>query len=576
MNMEVNFLYTKQRKQFGRHAVFKDKQAEILESIMPSKELDEDYVVKNPSACDIQAVPEYSEHEVNTERFEFTSTGMHHREGGWPKEIDAGEPEQCERYRKKVQKDEDFIRSLNSLSDVIEYGIKQNVTIDIYQEYFSMPRPDLSSEPPSARTLTVFRDPCQTKRSAVWISWDGPKRVAIAYSVMQFQQAPEGMSPNSYVWDVNNPNYPQTEIVPSSPLCCLEFSPKDGNILVGGSYNGLVAYWDLRRGNTPVDTSPIEKSHRDPVYDIAWLQSKTGTECTSISTDGQVFWWDIRKLGEPTESMSLDLKGDGVVLGGVSLLYDVAGGPTKFMVGTEQGLVLSCNRKSKTPQDRIGAIYTGHHGPIYALERHPFFPKYFMTIGDWTARIWMEDLKTPIMATRYLNAYLTDGCWSPTRPGVFFTTKMDGTLDIWDYAYKQNDPTLVLQVCDEHLGLQSLRVQEQGKLVAAGSTDGTVTLIELCDSLCTPQANEKQAINQMLERETKREKNLEARAKEMRLKAKKDGGEGGAKHKSGQSAADAAVKEAEAEFWAVVNADGDKKAPESKKEAAGDAPAPAE
>ena len=52
--------------------------------------------------------------------------------------------------------------------------------------------------------------------------------------------------------------------------------------------------------------SPIEHSHRDPAYKTIWLQSKTGTECFSASTDGQVLWWDIRKLGEPAEVLYLD------------------------------------------------------------------------------------------------------------------------------------------------------------------------------------------------------------------------------------------------------------------------------
>lgn len=43
-------------------------------------------------------------------------------------------------------------------------------------------------------------------------------------------------------------------------------------------------------------------------------------------------------------------------------------------------------------------------------------------------------------------SYMTDGCWSPTRPAVFFTTKMNGTLDVWDYLFKQNEPTLTIQV----------------------------------------------------------------------------------------------------------------------------------
>jgi dynein intermediate chain 2, axonemal len=123
-----------------------------------------------------------------------------------------------------------------------------------------------------------------------------------------------------------------------------------------------------------------------------------------------------------------------------------------------------------------------HHGPIYSIQRNPAHNKYFMTVGDWTARIWVEDLKTPIMTTKYHSAYLTSGCWSvsqsvshafvigwsvgagskerpfadgarwptlvayacvcvcvfrsPTRAGVFFVTRMDGVVDVWDYYYR--------------------------------------------------------------------------------------------------------------------------------------------
>jgi dynein intermediate chain 2, axonemal len=63
----------------------------------------------------------------------------------------------------------------------------------------------------------------------------------------------------------------------------------------------VAAVWDLRRGMRPVELSTIEKSHRDPVFKTRFLQSKTGTECFSCSTDGQVLWWDIRNMAEPTE-----------------------------------------------------------------------------------------------------------------------------------------------------------------------------------------------------------------------------------------------------------------------------------
>ena len=44
---------------------------------------------------------------------------------------------------------------------------------------------------------------------------------------------------------------------------------------------------------------------RDPVYDFSWLQGKTGTEAMTVSTDGQVLWWDTRRLGQPLEDLTL-------------------------------------------------------------------------------------------------------------------------------------------------------------------------------------------------------------------------------------------------------------------------------
>lgn len=50
------------------------------------------------------------------------------------------------------------------------------------------------------------------------------------------------------------------------------------------------------------------------------------------------------------------------------------------------------------------------------------------------------------MMTKYHSNYLVGGSWSPVRPGVFFLSKMDGTVDVWDYLFKQNEPVLTLQV----------------------------------------------------------------------------------------------------------------------------------
>ena len=60
----------------------------------------------------------------------------------------------------------------------------------------------------------------------------------------------------------------------------------------------------------------------------------------------------------------------------------------------------------------ISLSIAGHHGPVYALQRNPFFSKNFLSVGDWTARIWSEDIReSSIMWTKYHEHYLTDGCW---------------------------------------------------------------------------------------------------------------------------------------------------------------------
>lgn len=59
-----------------------------------------------------------------------------------------------------------------------------------------------------------------------------------------------------------------------------------------------------------------------------------------------MMWWDTRRLGEPTDTLQLatDSKGGGMVLGGSSMEYNQEAGPTKYLVGTEQGIVLQVNQ----------------------------------------------------------------------------------------------------------------------------------------------------------------------------------------------------------------------------------------
>merc|ERR1711871_981794 len=339
---------------------------------------------------------------------------------------------------------------------------------------------------------------------------------------------------------------------------------KTPETLVGGSYNGLISFFDLRKSSKqPFETSVVENSHHDPVYDVFWISSKTGDLCASVSTDGQMLWWDTRRLCEPTQRLQLNI-GNDTVLGGSSMDYNTEAGPTKYLVGTEQGAVLSINLRNKK-DNGITCHDMGagkHHGPIYSIQRNPVHTKYFLTVGDWTARVWSEDLSTPIMSTKYHPSYLTSACWSPTRTGVFYTTRMDGVVDVWDFFYSQNDVACSHKVGD--VALSSISVQSQGRLVAVGDANGTVSLLEMCNSLAEPQSSEKQAIGGVFEREQNREKNLEMRAKEIRKRnakyEKEKQKEAEAKAGGKDDKMEETLRQVDAEFLAMIKAVEDKEA----------------
>uniref|UniRef100_A0A8C4T7K8 Dynein intermediate chain 2, axonemal-like n=1 Tax=Erpetoichthys calabaricus TaxID=27687 RepID=A0A8C4T7K8_ERPCA len=553
--MEITYVYTKKRSEFGSQCNFTDRPVELLVDILPDPTVAASFIQRDLCNMPVQCVQQMSEHEINTERLETETEGVNHVEGGWPKDVNPQEQEQTTRFRKKVEKEESYIASLTILGSLMEHCIKQNNAINIYEEYYEEEEEvqESTEEPPTAKTLHVLKDPNDIKRTATSLSWhpDGGRKLAVSYCCLEFQRASKDMSFHSYIWNLEKPNKPQMTLKPSSPIVCLDYNPKDFHVLAGGCYNGQVAYWDTRKGSQPVEMSIIEQSHRDPVYKVIWLQSKTGTDCFSASTDGQVLWWDIRKLSEPTERLILDISKKGTLdgaAGATSLEFETTM-PTKFMVGTENGMVIACNRKGKTPAEKISSTFCGHHGPVYALRRNPFYPKNFLSVADWIARIWSEDTKESSIM------------WTSV-----FTTKMDGTLDVWDLLLKQKEPTLSVKVCDE--ALYSLRVQDNGHILACGSQLGTATLLEISSGLCSLQRNEKALANEMFERESKREKILEARRRELRLKERgrsDQGKEEEPKEAEPQESTEDLVARAEKEFFQAIESERKKREQEQQK-----------
>jgi hypothetical protein len=62
--MDIQYIYTKKRFEFGRQCLFVDEGPKLMENIMPNKELLNEYIFKNPVSRSTQCSNILAEHEV--------------------------------------------------------------------------------------------------------------------------------------------------------------------------------------------------------------------------------------------------------------------------------------------------------------------------------------------------------------------------------------------------------------------------------------------------------------------------------------------------------------------------------
>lgn len=68
-----------------------------------------------------QCSPIQAEHYVNTTRADYSNAGVNHVEGGWPKEVNINDEEQTKRYRRKVEREENFNHTIIHLGKVFYF-----------------------------------------------------------------------------------------------------------------------------------------------------------------------------------------------------------------------------------------------------------------------------------------------------------------------------------------------------------------------------------------------------------------------------------------------------------------------
>jgi len=189
--------YTLERGYFGKPINFKAKENDDnkMNFFRPDPSREKLYDQKNPKNITLGNITEKSSHIIHTEKTKTKSVQVKHIEGGWPYPpiSDITDTREINNWKRAREKDErtplvpDKVRQLITNTQVI---IKQNLRIDIYEDYFDESSNQIKEDNFTAKIKTVFKDMYnpEIKRSVnkVCFNWTEKQNlIAAAYKIQK-------------------------------------------------------------------------------------------------------------------------------------------------------------------------------------------------------------------------------------------------------------------------------------------------------------------------------------------------------------------------------------------------------
>eukprot|EP00879_Flechtneria_rotunda_P011374 GHRR01011880.1.p1 GENE.GHRR01011880.1~~GHRR01011880.1.p1 ORF type:complete len:526 (+),score=206.29 GHRR01011880.1:689-2266(+) len=327
------------------------------------------------------------------------------------------------------------------------------------------------------------------------------------------------------VWSMKNQYHPIWSFDTKSAVTSVDFSQRNPHILAVGMHDGTIAVYDVcSRRPTPLMASTAETGrHSDPVWKVRWIDRDPEREelLVSTSTDGKVKAWTIAKGLEHSTLITLKrlprkgasaagshagagagavaavpagsgakaaanvaaqrsgVAGDRDALisrntGGMSFDFSKADSRI-YLAGTEDGHIHKC---STSYSEQYLESYSGHIGPVYALQWNPFNPNLFISCsGDWTIRLWQEGKAQQLLSFQSSNEEVLDVQWCPSNSTVFGAVTAGGRLELWDFAVSTLRP--VVQHANTKCALTALMFAKDAPVVIAANDAGALLVFRL-------------------------------------------------------------------------------------------------
>ena len=290
-------------------------------------------------------------------------------------------------------------------------------------------------------------------------------------------------------WSLKNPENPELVIECSSGVTSIDFSKASGNLLAVGLYNGTVAIYDVRsKSKSPVLESTYQSGkHSDPVWKLQWVDmgADKGESLVSISTDGRITEWSIKKGLEFTDLMKLKRatrKGTGqkseafISRRSSGTCFDFSRrDPSIYVAGTEEGNIHKC---SCSYSEQYLESYEGHMGPVYQIVCSPFSSKFFLSASnDWTIKLWGEFQDSALVTFQHGTDEINDVKWCPSNSTVFGDVTSGGKVEVWDISTSILKPVLIS--IRGTASLTCLEFAQNAPIMVVGSSDGKVAVYRL-------------------------------------------------------------------------------------------------
>ncbi|XP_068563257.1 dynein axonemal intermediate chain 3 [Cebidichthys violaceus] len=203
---------------------------------------------------------------------------------------------------------------------------------------------------------------------------------------------------------------------------------------------------------------------------------------------------------------------------------------TKLFIGTESGEIIYTDWK--LVKDESGRLHTAkplhcfsiHHWLVNTVQLSPFFTDIVLTIGSWSFAIWNEGVMDgPIIKSPNFEHWCTVGCWSLSRPAIFFIGKENGSIEVWNLLENTNVPAQVLaQVTDAKITcIKPWIASSKQHFLAVTDELGMLKVFELPKALCVPSWNESLRVLKVFEVQEERLKDL-VRCRELWAKEQKE------------------------------------------------------